>query len=113
MCASKKGIATRQIQRMLQCSMKTAWFLTHRIREAMKDGSLDPLGGEGRAVEVDETYIGGKEKNKHANKKIRAGRGTVGKEAVLSLVERNGTCSFCTRCERHRRKSAARAGGPD
>ena len=90
MCASKKGIATRQIQRMLQCSLKTAWFLTHRIREAMKDGSLDPLGGEGKAVEVDETYIGGKEKNKHANKKLRAGRGAVGKAAVLSLVERNG-----------------------
>ena len=90
MCASKKGIATRQIQRMLQCSMKTAWFLTHRIREAMKDGSIDPLGGEGKAVEADETYIGGKEKNKHANKKLRAGRGAVGKEAVLSLVERNG-----------------------
>ena len=90
MCASKKGIATRQIQRMLQCSMKTAWFLTHRIREAMKDGSLCPLGGEGKAVEADETYIGGKEKNKHANKKLRAGRGAVGKMAVFSLVERNG-----------------------
>ena len=47
MCASKKGIATRQIQRMLQCSMKTAWFLTHRIREAMRDDALGPLGGEG------------------------------------------------------------------
>ena len=90
MCASKKGIATRQIQRMLQCSMKTAWFLTHRIREAMKDGSIDPLGGEGKAVEADETFIGGKEKNKHANKKLRAGRGAVGKMAVFSLVERNG-----------------------
>src|SRR2546430_753750 len=51
MCASKKGISTRQIQRMLQCSMKTAWFLTHRIREAMRDGSLGPLGGEGKFVE--------------------------------------------------------------
>src|SRR5438874_56455 len=61
MCASKKGISTRQIQRMLQCSMKTAWFLTHRIREAMRDGSLGPLGGEGKFVEVDETFIGGKE----------------------------------------------------
>ena len=52
MCASKKGISTRQIQRMLQCSMKTAWFLTHRIREAMKDGQLGPLGGEGATVEA-------------------------------------------------------------
>ena len=61
MCASKKGIATRQIQRLLQCSMKTAWFLTHRIRAAMKDGNLGPLGGEGKIVEADETFIGGKE----------------------------------------------------
>jgi transposase-like protein len=61
MCASKKGIATRQIQRMLVCSMKTAWFLTHRIREAMRDGSLAPMGGTGGIVEVDETFIGRKE----------------------------------------------------
>src|SRR5271168_3654637 len=58
MCASKKGIATRQIQRMLVCSMKTAWFLTHRIREAMRDGSLAPMGGAGAVVEVDETVFG-------------------------------------------------------
>src|SRR6201747_1162158 len=45
MCASKKGLSTRQIQRMLQCSMKTAWHLTHRIREAMKYGCREPLGG--------------------------------------------------------------------
>jgi transposase-like protein len=59
MCASKKGVATRQIQRMLQCSMKTAWFLTHRIREAMKDGGLEPLGGQGKTVEADTTFVGG------------------------------------------------------
>src|ERR1700691_884495 len=58
MCASKKGISTRQIQRILVCSMKTAWHLTHRIREAMKDGSLAPIGGAGGIVEVDETFIG-------------------------------------------------------
>ena len=89
MCASKKGIATRQIQRMLQCSMKTAWFLTHRIREAMKDGSLGPLGGDGKAVEADETYVGGKEKNRHKSKRLGV-VGTAGKEAVFTLVERNG-----------------------
>ena len=55
MCASKKGISTRQIQRMLRCSMKTAWHLTHRIREAMRAGSLSPMGGPGKIVEVDET----------------------------------------------------------
>lgn len=58
MCASKKVISARQIQRMLSCSMKTAWFLTQRIREAMRDNQLTPFGGEGADVQVDETYIG-------------------------------------------------------
>jgi transposase-like protein len=91
MCSSKKGIATRQIQRMLNCSMKTAWHLTHRIRAAMADGGLGPLGGEGQTVEVDETFIGGKEENKHRTRRAatRLG-GSWGKETVLSLVERNG-----------------------
>src|SRR6266403_4570549 len=56
MCASKKGISTRQVQRMLDCSMKTAWFLTHRIREAMKDNG-GQIGGFGKTVEADETYL--------------------------------------------------------
>ncbi len=61
MCASKKGISTRQIQRMLQCSMKTAWHLTHRIRYAMDQGTLlSPLGGAGKHVEADETFTGQK-----------------------------------------------------
>ena len=90
MCASKKGISTRQIQRMLECSMKTAWFLTHRIREAMKDGSLGPLGGEGKTVEVDETVIGGKERNKHRSKRNSKNIGMMGKEITFSLVERGG-----------------------
>lgn len=89
MCASKKGISTRQIQRMLQCSMKTAWFLTQRIREAMADGGLGPLGGEGKTIEADTTYIGGKEKNKHAVKR-HSGRGGVGKTVVHAIVERDG-----------------------
>src|SRR5262245_3895839 len=89
MCSSKKGIATRQIQRMLQCSMKTAWFLTHRVREAMKDGGLGPLGGEGAFVEADTTYIGGKEKNKHVGRR-HSGVGGVGKQIVHTLVERGG-----------------------
>src|ERR1041384_5907886 len=57
MCASKKGISTRQIQRMLNCSMKTAWHLTHRIRECMKPADGSKIGGEGKTVEADETFL--------------------------------------------------------
>jgi len=86
MCASKKGISTRQIQRMLNCSMKTAWFLGHRIREAMKDnGGL--IGGEGKTVEADETYLS-------KSPKTRKPQGTAlnAKPApmVFALVERGG-----------------------
>lgn len=91
MSASKKGVSTRQIQRMLQCSMKTAWFLTHRIRAAMTDGSLGPLGGEGKIVEADTTYIGGREKNKHKNKRNPNSKGGWGKTVVHTLVERDGS----------------------
>jgi transposase-like protein len=83
MCASKKGVSTNQIQRMLSCSMKTAWFLGHRIREAMKDGTLSPLGGSGTPVEADETFTGRKE-----GFEVRQGYGH--KNAVLTLVERKG-----------------------
>ena len=83
MCASKKGVSTNQIQRILQCSMKTAWFLTHRIREAMRDGALAPMGGAGGIVEIDETYIGRKEG-------FEVQRGGGHKNAVLTLVERGG-----------------------
>ncbi|HEX4742865.1 MAG TPA: IS1595 family transposase [Caulobacteraceae bacterium] len=85
MCASKKGISTRQVQRMLQCSMKTAWFLTHRIREAMaeKHGIFtSPLGGAGKIIEADEAFIG-----RDATKKLK---GPGPHFPVMSLVERNG-----------------------
>jgi len=86
MCASKKGISTRQIQRMLVCSMKTAWFLTHRIREAMRDGSLAPMGGAGSVVEIDETIIGKVE----GAPKDASFKGSNFRNIVLTLVQRGG-----------------------
>ena len=86
MCSSKKGISARQLQRTFGGSMKTAWFLGHRIREAMKevrDLFTEPMGGEGKTIEADETYIGGKAKN-------RAYAPIPEKQAVMALVERDG-----------------------
>ncbi len=85
--ASKKGISTRQIQRAFNCSMKTAWFLTHRIREIMKrpgDGMASPMGGEGETLEADVTYVGRKPGTK-------VGSGTAHMNPVFSLVERDGS----------------------
>lgn len=90
MASSKKGISSHQLHRTLEVTYKTAWFMTHRLREAMRVLNMEPVGGEGCAVECDETYVGGLEKNKHMNKRLNAGRGPVGKESVFSLVERGG-----------------------
>jgi transposase-like protein len=84
-CGSKKGISTRQIQRTFNCSMKTAWFLTHRIREIMQPAaSSGPLGGEGKTIEADVTYVGRKPMTK-----ARRGGGS-NMNPVFSLVERDG-----------------------
>jgi transposase-like protein len=91
--SSKKGMSSHQMHRMLGVTYKTAWFMTHRIREAMREQhpvESGPLGGENKVVEVDETYVGGKEANKHASKRQHRGRGPVGKEPVVTLVERDG-----------------------
>lgn len=90
LCSSKKGMSAHQLHRLLGVTYKTAWFMAHRIREGMRESKIGPLGGQNKVVEADETYIGGKEKNKHANKRIRQGRGAVGKEAAFALVEREG-----------------------
>ena len=89
MMASKKGMSALEIGRLLGLSKKTAWFVCHRIRESLRDVSDDTLGGEGKVVEVDETYIGGKDKNRHANKRVGI-RGGSAKESVVALVERDG-----------------------
>lgn len=90
MASSKKGVSALQIERTLGVTYKTAWFMAHRIREAMREDKPGPLGGEGKVVEADETYVGGKEHNKHSKKRRPPHSGTDGKEAVLTLVERNG-----------------------
>src|SRR5579883_2589887 len=83
MCSSKKGISAHQLHRMLGITYKSAWFMAHRIREAMKADGNEPMGGQGEIVEADETYIG----KKHGVKK---GRAFHHKNAVVSLVERGG-----------------------
>jgi transposase-like protein len=94
MTASKKGMSAHQLWRMLGFgSYRTAWFMAHRIREGMRElfpEESGPLGGEGKTVEMDETFVGGIEKNKHRSKRKHAGTGDAGKEAVYSLVERKG-----------------------
>ena len=89
MASSKKGISAHQLHRTLKVTYKTAWFMEHRLREAMREGHF-AMGGEGKTVEIDETFVGGKEKNKHRSKRKHLGTGGAGKEAVFSLVERGG-----------------------
>jgi transposase-like protein len=90
MAASKKGMSALQLQRMMGTNYETAWFLFHRLREAMKPVGPTAIGGEGKVVEADETYVGGKEKNKHRNKRNAKMDVFGGKQAVFSLVERGG-----------------------
>ncbi|MFZ2065268.1 MAG: IS1595 family transposase [Xanthobacteraceae bacterium] len=84
LCASKKGISTRQLQRMLNCGMKTAWHLGHRIREIMKPTGDSGMGGEDKTIEADWTYVGRK-----PGIKVRKGVGHM--RPVFALVERDGT----------------------
>jgi transposase-like protein len=84
LCASKKGISTRQLQRMLGCGMKTAWHLSHRIRFAMDPGAATPMGGAGKTVEADETAITNSRKTKRGPGRKRP------HTVVMSLVERGG-----------------------
>jgi transposase-like protein len=84
MMSSKKGMSALQISRMIERPYKTVWFMCHRVRESLKASpDLTPMGGQNKVVEADETYVGGKAKN-------RAHREPAPKQAVFSLVERDG-----------------------
>lgn len=88
----KKGISSVQLSIDLDITQKTGWFVLHRVREMLKQDAPQMLGGEGKTLESDSTYLGGKEKNKHASKKkyTEDGKLIENKKVILGLIERNG-----------------------
>ncbi|MFZ1962527.1 MAG: IS1595 family transposase [Roseiarcus sp.] len=91
MAASKKGVSAHQLMRTLGLgSYRSAWFLAHRVREAMADRDPEPLGGKGKTVEIDETFIGKPDQTFVSGKGWMGKRGTATKRKVLTMVERRG-----------------------
>ena len=99
LCSSKKGISSNQLSRTLGVTLKTAWFMSHRIREAMRVVGVEPMGGDGKTVEADETYFGTIPKDELMPRALGVGKKKIGKRAgirrpayraVVALVERGG-----------------------
>src|ERR1700680_4214742 len=84
---ARKGISSMQLAKEIGITQKSAWFVLHRLREACGGKDLTKLQG---IIEIDETFVGGKEANKHENKKLKAGRGTAAQTPVLEMRERGG-----------------------
>ena len=102
----KNGISSYEIHREIGVTQKTAWFMGHRIRTAIHEGTFERmLGDDGEEVEVDETFIGGKARNMHADVKARriTGRGPNDKTAVLGMLERGGVVTTKVVCNRRKR----------
>src|SRR6478609_5226868 len=106
---ARKGISSLQLAKEIGITQKSAWFVLHRLREACSTPEvIAKLKG---IVELDECFIGGKEANKHEHKKLRAGRGPVGKTAVLGMRERDGRTLLCPVNERTMQAITARIHG--
>jgi transposase-like protein len=94
--ASKKGFSAHQLHRTIGVTYRSAWFMAHRIREAMRDGGLEPMGGEGKIVEADETYFGKPDVPHVSPRRVADGRPYIkgnkvrNSRAIVSLVERGG-----------------------
>jgi transposase-like protein len=95
MTASKKGVSAHQVHRMLDISYKSTWFMMHRLREAMRTGGLEPLGGEGKVVEADELYYGKPDELRASPRRVKEGRPYKrvqrNTRPILGLVERGGS----------------------
>ena len=92
-CNCKNGISSHEIHRTIGVTQKSAWFMLHRIRLAMQSGSVMKIGGSGSPVEIDETYIGGKMRNMHRDRKVRfqmGGRNNGNKSIIMGMLERGG-----------------------
>jgi hypothetical protein len=95
MSSSKKGVSAHQLHRSLNLDYKSAWFMCHRIREAMRDGDFEPFGGGGGIVEADETYFGKTEEPRPSPQRKgrpykKGSRGPRDKRPIVALVERGG-----------------------